>query len=84
MDATTFIQGLAEKYQTTVDLMLGPVTVGPCVLARDEFFGEMVLSYGFGVQELAVRYGQKADRVQRCVDRWDMRRKRDKGNVIQS
>lgn len=76
MDPTNLIQALADKYQTTVDKILGPVTVGPCVLARDEFFGELVLSYGFGVRELASRYGQTVDRVHRCIARWDMRRKR--------
>lgn len=76
MDPTALIQALAEQHGTTVDKILGPTSVGPCVLARDEFFGLLVMAYGFGVQELAVRYGQSADRIVRCVARWDMRQKR--------
>jgi len=68
----SFIVGMmaaaCQKYGCSMEDMLGPDRVGPCVRARAEFFHNLS-KFGLSIDEMAVKTGMSHDRINSSIGR---------------
>lgn len=76
------VENVCQKHECNSDDMFGNSRVGPCVLARTEFFYKLS-KLGLSVEEMSARTGVSVDRVSSSVGRGELRQKACEGALVQ-
>jgi DNA-directed RNA polymerase specialized sigma24 family protein len=71
---TDMAESMCQKHKCSAEDMFGDSRVGPCVLARTEFFYELS-KLGLSTEEMSTRTGVSVDRVLSSVGRGELRHK---------